>query len=134
MRTIAICLAIVLGAGCAAGLARADDSPYGIFMHGEGNHEPSSARLGVSGPQLDDHTSKQDAKGMFLYIGIVWLLCPVVILAMLSSKELRPLGVILLVAYAFFIIPRIIEGIALFVFLPAMAFVGVIRGIFRQFK
>ena len=33
-----------------------------------------------------------------------------------------------------FAIPRIIEGIALFVVLPAMIVVGAIRGVFRQLK
>ncbi|MCY3018019.1 MAG: hypothetical protein NTW87_03175, partial [Planctomycetota bacterium] len=54
-------------------------------------------RLDVSGPQLADYTSKKDAVGMFWYIGLVWILCPLVIFALLSHEGSRGIGVILLI-------------------------------------
>jgi hypothetical protein len=89
-------------------------------------------RLDVSGPQLADYTSKKDAAGMFWYIGIVWLFCPLILFSLLSHEGTRAIGVVLLIPYLIFIFPRIIEAVALFVVLPAMIVVGIFKGIFKS--
>lgn len=103
---------------------------------GSAEKHQSSARLDVPDPlpQLDDYTSRKNDVGMFLYVGIFWIACPFAILACLSVTGLRPLGFVLLVAWGFFAVPRMLEGIALFVFLPAMICIGLIKGVIRQFK
>jgi len=58
---------------------------------------------------------------MLWYIGVGWILCPLVILALLSNESKRGFGVLLLLAWLlFFAVPRWIEGFAVFIVLPGM--------------
>jgi len=71
---------------------------------------------------------------MFWYIFLVWLLPPIIIVSLLSTEGGKGLGVILLVIWGIFIIPRILEGVCLFVVLPFLVLVGMLKGIAGLFK
>jgi len=89
----------------------------------------------IPGLQLLDFTEEKDALGTLLYIGIGWMLCPVLFLYLMCRPQTRAIGTVLFLAWLFlFMIPRVVEFIALFVVLPGMLAVGVIRGIIKRLK
>jgi len=96
---------------------------------------------GVPGPQLLDYTEARDSEGhsellgVVLYVGLGWILCPILFGVMAMKPSTKPIGIVLLVLWGiFFAAPRFLEFVALFVVLPGMIFVGGIKGILRQFK
>lgn len=102
------------------------------FKEAEQNttNEPPG-HLDVIGPQLTDYTSKNDATGAFFYILGIWIVWPLVSLLLMVNTGTKPLGILLFIVWVFVAASRWIEGVALFVVLPFMLIVGVVKSIFK---
>jgi len=132
MKAIAICLLATVLGGCATvGTVRADTEP-----------EPRHFRLeGVPGPQLMDYTEARDSLGhsyflgVVVYVGIGWILCPILFGVMAMKPSTKPIGIVLLILWGiFFAAPRFLEFIALFVVLPTLVVGGIFKGAIKQLK
>jgi hypothetical protein len=123
MRNILLCL--VMAVACAGSVSAA------------GTKDPVQDSIGT----LNQYTAERDANGysyfwpVALYIGIGWILCPILFGVMAMKPGTRAIGIILLLLWGiFFAAPRILEFVALFVVLPCMIAGGLFKGAIKQLK
>ena len=88
------------------------------------------------GPKLLDYTdpAHPSALGMFLYVWLGWIVWPIASLLLLANGSTRMAGTVLFLLWLFtFALPRMIEGIALWM-LGGVVIVGILKGMAKQLK